>query len=93
MLDGDLTTIALCWRIERRDGVTIGLTDHDRDLVIDGLVHRLQHNWVLAHAQIVVAAPDGDVTLGPVRPGPDGVGKHAIATFDIDKGTIAAFFM
>ncbi len=40
MLTGDLTTIALCWRIERRDGVTIGLTDHDRDLVIDGLVHR-----------------------------------------------------
>jgi len=39
-LDGDLTTIALCWRIERRDGVAIGLTDHDRDLVIDGLVHR-----------------------------------------------------
>ncbi len=39
-LSGELTTIALCWRIERRDGVTIGLTDHDRDLVIDGLVHR-----------------------------------------------------
>lgn len=39
-LDGDLTTIALCWRIERRDGVAIGLTDHDRDLTIDGLVHR-----------------------------------------------------
>ena len=40
MLTGELTTIALCWRIERRDGVTIGLTDHDRDLVIDGLIHR-----------------------------------------------------
>jgi uncharacterized phage protein (TIGR02218 family) len=39
-LDGDLTTLALCWRIERRDGVAIGLTDHDRDLTIDGLVHR-----------------------------------------------------
>jgi uncharacterized phage protein (TIGR02218 family) len=39
-LEGQLTTIALCWRIERRDGVAIGLTDHDRDLVIDGLVHR-----------------------------------------------------
>lgn len=36
-LDGTLTTIALCWRVERRDGVAIGLTDHDRDLVIDGL--------------------------------------------------------
>ncbi|HVI99065.1 MAG TPA: DUF2163 domain-containing protein [Sphingomonas sp.] len=39
-LDGDLTTIALCWRLERRDGVAIGLTTHDRNLVIDGLVHR-----------------------------------------------------
>lgn len=35
-----LTTLALCWRIERRDGVTVGLTDHDRDLPVDGLVHR-----------------------------------------------------
>jgi uncharacterized phage protein (TIGR02218 family) len=39
-LEGRLTTIALCWRIERRDGVVIGLTDHDRDLVLDGLTHR-----------------------------------------------------
>jgi uncharacterized phage protein (TIGR02218 family) len=39
-LRGALTTIALCWRIERRDGVAIGLTDHDADLTIDGLVHR-----------------------------------------------------
>ncbi|MET3761679.1 DUF2163 domain-containing protein [Sphingomonas sp. UYEF23] len=39
LLTGPLTTLALCWRIERRDGVAIGLTDHDRDLAIDGLVH------------------------------------------------------
>lgn len=39
-LDGTLTSIALCWRIERRDGVTIGLTAHDRDLMIGGLVYR-----------------------------------------------------
>lgn len=39
-LAGPLTTIALCWRIERRDGIAIGLTDHDRDLMIDGLLHR-----------------------------------------------------
>jgi uncharacterized phage protein (TIGR02218 family) len=35
-----LATIALCWRVERCDGVTIGLTAHDRDLTIGGLVHR-----------------------------------------------------
>ena len=39
-LQTQLATIALCWRVERRDGVTIGLTAHDRDLVIDGLVYR-----------------------------------------------------
>jgi uncharacterized phage protein (TIGR02218 family) len=35
-----LGTVALAWTIARRDGVTIGLTEHDRDLEIDGLVHR-----------------------------------------------------
>lgn len=35
-----LGCVALCWRIERCDGVAIGLTTHDRDLTIDGLTHR-----------------------------------------------------
>jgi len=35
-----LSTVALAWTIARTDGVTIGLTDHDRDLMVDGLVHR-----------------------------------------------------
>jgi uncharacterized phage protein (TIGR02218 family) len=35
-----VNTLAFCWRIERRDGVTIGLTSHDRDLVIGGLTYR-----------------------------------------------------
>ena len=39
-LEAEVATIALCWRIERRDGVAVGLTAHDRDLTIDGLVHR-----------------------------------------------------
>ena len=40
MLTHELTTLALCWRIERRDGVTIGLTAHDRALLVDGLDYR-----------------------------------------------------
>lgn len=35
-----LTNVAICWTIERRDGVAIGLTDHDCDLVLDGLTYR-----------------------------------------------------
>lgn len=38
-LDGDLTTLAFCWRIDRRDGVSLGFTSHDRDLAIGGLVY------------------------------------------------------
>ncbi len=36
----ELATIALCWRLERRDGVTLGFTTHDRDLRIGGLAYR-----------------------------------------------------
>jgi uncharacterized phage protein (TIGR02218 family) len=35
-----LTTLAFCWRLDRRDGVTLGFTSHDRDLAIDGIVYR-----------------------------------------------------
>lgn len=35
-LEQPLTTFALCWRVERRDGIALGFTGHDRDLVVDG---------------------------------------------------------
>jgi uncharacterized phage protein (TIGR02218 family) len=40
MLTRELTTLAWCWRIERRDGVAIGLTSHDRDLTVEGFRYR-----------------------------------------------------
>lgn len=39
-LQPELTTITLCWRLDRRDGVALGFTTHDRDLTIDGLPYR-----------------------------------------------------
>ena len=39
-LERDLVTAAFCWRLERRDGVTLGFTTHDRDLARGGLVYR-----------------------------------------------------
>lgn len=35
-----LTTIAHAWAIERKDGVVLGFTDHDRDLHFDGINFR-----------------------------------------------------
>ena len=31
------TTLCYVWRVTRRDGLVCGFTDHDRDLVVDGL--------------------------------------------------------
>lgn len=40
IVEGDLTSLAFCWRLERRDGVAMGFTTHDRDLEIGGLTYR-----------------------------------------------------
>ncbi len=37
LLDGELTTVAFCWRLERRDGAGVALTSHDRPLVRAGV--------------------------------------------------------
>jgi len=39
-LDGDLISMALCWRLVRADGIALGFTTHDRDLRIGGLIYR-----------------------------------------------------
>lgn len=38
-LDAETTTFCQCWRLIRRDGVVAAFTDHDCDLVVDGVVH------------------------------------------------------
>ena len=39
-LAGEVTTLATCWKITRRDAVVLGFTDHTRDLEIDGVTYR-----------------------------------------------------
>jgi uncharacterized phage protein (TIGR02218 family) len=39
-LDAGVTTLARCHILRRRDGITMGFTDHDRDLVVDGVTCR-----------------------------------------------------
>jgi uncharacterized phage protein (TIGR02218 family) len=39
-LAGEATTLCRCWRATRADGVQLGFTDHDSDLVFDGIIFR-----------------------------------------------------
>ena len=37
---GEVTTLATCWRIKRRDGIVLGFTTHERPFRIDGVIYR-----------------------------------------------------
>ncbi|MFN3451158.1 MAG: DUF2163 domain-containing protein [Sphingorhabdus sp.] len=37
-MDGPLITVAYGWRLERTDGVTVGFTSHDADVLHDGIL-------------------------------------------------------
>lgn len=39
-LESGVTTLCHCWKLSRRDGVVQGFTDHDNDLVMDGVTYR-----------------------------------------------------
>lgn len=39
-LNSGVTTLCHCWIVRRRDGNVAGFTDHDRDLIIDGVTCR-----------------------------------------------------
>jgi uncharacterized phage protein (TIGR02218 family) len=36
-VSGELTSLAFCWRLERRDGAGLALTSHDRRLIVGGV--------------------------------------------------------
>ncbi|MFD1952252.1 DUF2163 domain-containing protein [Sphingomonas arantia] len=38
-LQPELTRVAFCWRLDRRDGISLGFTGHDRDLMVDGMIY------------------------------------------------------
>ena len=49
-LDSGVTTLATCWRLSRNDGVTLGFTDHDRDISFDGVTHRAGAGFIASEA-------------------------------------------
>ncbi|AWN35035.1 DUF2163 domain-containing protein [Methylobacterium radiodurans] len=58
-----VTTLCRCWTLARRDGVRLGFTDHDRDLVLDGLTCAAHTGLEAAEAsaELGFAVSGGDV--------------------------------
>lgn len=79
-LRAELVTLAWCWRLARRDGVVIGLTSHDRDLVIDGIVYR-------AAPGMKPSAVETSDSLDAATMDLEGaIASEAIAARDLDAG-------
>lgn len=49
-LDSGVITLAHCWTLTRRDGVVQGFTDHDGDIVIDGVTCRAGTGFTASEA-------------------------------------------
>jgi uncharacterized phage protein (TIGR02218 family) len=76
----ELVTLAWCWRLARRDGVVIGLTSHDRDLLIGGMMYRA------APGMKPSALETGDSLDAATMDLEGAITSDAIAARDIDAG-------
>ena len=50
-LERDCTTLCHCWRLERRDGLVFGFTDHDRVLTVAGQDYEPQSGFTQTEAR------------------------------------------
>jgi uncharacterized phage protein (TIGR02218 family) len=76
----ELETVASYWRIYRKDGVAIGLTSHDRDLMFDNIRHSARPGMVPSAIRM---AADLEADSAEVRGALD---SSAISSRDLRSG-------
>lgn len=77
-LDTGATTLAMCWKITRRDGQAFGFTEHDRTLTFDGLSYEPDSAFQRsAIAQSLGLSVDNHDVMGAVQS--DAITEDAIA--------------
>ena len=79
-LAADDTTLCTCWRLTRRDGEVFGATDHDAELVIDGVTYS-------PAAGLELVSFETGAGLAPGRAAADGaVSLDFLNGADVDAG-------
>jgi len=79
-LAGGATTVCRAWTVTRRDGTVLGFTDHDRDLVVDGIACRAGSGLTArALQQVTGLAVDNTEAVGALSDG-------AISEADLSAG-------
>jgi len=83
-IESGAATLCHVWRLERADGVVMGFTDHDRDLVVDGVVCRAASGWTAGAGESAVGLAAGSVSAAGV------LDDAAIAEADVAAGLFDA---
>lgn len=79
-LDGGAASLCHAWILTRADAVVLGFTDHDRDLVVDGVTCRAATGWSAgAHETAAGFSPGLSAALGALDDG-------AVTAEDIEAG-------
>ena len=79
-LEEDAASLCHAWILTRGDAVVLGFTDHDRDLVVDGVTCRAATGWTAgAHETAAGFAPGLSAALGALDDG-------AVTAPDIEAG-------
>ena len=58
-LDSGAAGLCHAWILTRKDGVRLGFTDHDRDLMVDGLTCRAASGWTAGAAETAAGFAPG----------------------------------
>lgn len=91
-LASGLTTLARCWRVERKDGVVFGFTDHDCSLVFDGTNFQADSGMTaFALEQGSGLGVDNTETLGALRA--DGISEDDIAAGLYDGAEVTCWLV
>jgi uncharacterized phage protein (TIGR02218 family) len=62
-LDAGATSLCKCLKLEARDGVILGFTDHDRDLVFDGVTYEAQSGFDASRVQAEAGYVPGNLEI------------------------------
>ncbi|HYI39282.1 MAG TPA: DUF2163 domain-containing protein [Allosphingosinicella sp.] len=91
-LERELSTLAFCWRVERRDGICLGFTSHDCDLVIGGLVYRSAPGML---PSAVSVSDDFDASTLDVSGAltSDSIGEADLAAGRWDRAAVSLFLV
>lgn len=79
-IESGAATLCHVWLLERADGSVMGFTDHDRALMVDGVVCSASSGWTVGAAEAAAGLGAGSMSIA------GGLDADALTAVDLDTG-------